>query len=78
MEKLEMLEQDTHKALRTLLEIIEIPYSIIVRDATIQRFAYSFEILGNNKLRIFPVSMKFISSFLLACDLTLIGWLFIF
>lgn len=44
MEKLTIIAEDTKKALGTLKEIIDTPYSIIVRDATIQRFKYSFEI----------------------------------
>lgn len=44
MEKLTIIAEDTKKALGTLKEIIETPYSVIVRDATIQRFEYSFEI----------------------------------
>lgn len=44
MEKLTIIAEDTKNALGTLQEIIETPYSVIVRDATIQRFEYSFEI----------------------------------
>lgn len=44
MEKLEILIRDTSKALATFKEITRTPYSIIVRDAAIQRFEYSFEI----------------------------------
>lgn len=44
MEKLTIIAEDTKRALGTLKEIIETPYSVIVRDATIQRFEYSFEI----------------------------------
>jgi len=44
MEKLKIVEEDAFKALKTLKEITEQPYSIIVRDAAIQRFEYSFEI----------------------------------
>ena len=44
MEKLTIIAEDTKKALGTLKEIINTPYSVIVRDATIQRFEYSFEI----------------------------------
>lgn len=43
MEKLERRIKETKKALRTLREILEVPYSIIVRDATVQRFEYTFE-----------------------------------
>ncbi len=34
---------DAIKAVDTLKEILEEPFSIIVRDATIQRFEYTFE-----------------------------------
>ena len=44
MEKLTIIAEDTKNALGTLKEIIETPYTVIVRDATIQRFEYSFEI----------------------------------
>lgn len=44
MEKLTIIAEDTKNALGTLKEIIETPYSVIVRDATIQRFEYTFEI----------------------------------
>jgi len=43
MEKLKLVEKDAFRALNTLKEITEQPYSIIVRDAAIQRFEYSFE-----------------------------------
>lgn len=32
------------QALNTLDEVLEMPYSVIVRDASIQRFEYTFEI----------------------------------
>jgi nucleotidyltransferase substrate binding protein (TIGR01987 family) len=35
--------QDALKALATLKEILREPYTLIVRDATIQRFEYTFE-----------------------------------
>ncbi len=44
MEKLKLIAVDTEKALRTLKEILDMPYSVIIRDAAIQRFEYSFEI----------------------------------
>jgi nucleotidyltransferase substrate binding protein (TIGR01987 family) len=44
MEKLTLIAENTKRALVTLKEIINTPYSVIVRDATIQRFKYSFEI----------------------------------
>jgi len=43
MEKLRLKIEETERALKTLDEILKEPYSIIVRDATIQRFEYSFE-----------------------------------
>ena len=45
MEKLELKYQDAVNALKTLQEILKEPYSLIVRDATIQRFEYTFEAL---------------------------------
>jgi nucleotidyltransferase substrate binding protein (TIGR01987 family) len=44
MEKLERRVKEAEKALGTLREIQREPYSVIVRDATIQRFEYTFEI----------------------------------
>ena len=49
MEKLKILAQDTEKALKTLKDALQMPASVIVRDATIQRFEYSFEILWKCK-----------------------------
>ncbi|MCD5383945.1 nucleotidyltransferase substrate binding protein [candidate division WOR-3 bacterium] len=45
MERLEMRGRDTQRALSTLKEILDEPFSLIVRDATIQRFEYTFESL---------------------------------
>ena len=45
MEKLELKHQDAAGALKTLQAILKEPYSLIVRDATIQRFEYTFEAL---------------------------------
>ena len=36
--------QRVKQALRTLDEVLEMPYTVIVRDASIQRFEYTFEI----------------------------------
>ncbi len=44
MEKLKLIAEDAGRALKTLKEIMDAPYSVIVRDAAIQRFEYSFEI----------------------------------
>lgn len=44
MEKLELKINDAARAFATLREIVDEPYSVIVRDAAIQRFEYSFEI----------------------------------
>jgi nucleotidyltransferase substrate binding protein (TIGR01987 family) len=44
MEKLKLRSETTIKALNTLKEIVEEPYSTIVRDAAIKRFEYSFDI----------------------------------
>ena len=44
MEKFQLKKQSFAKALRTLEEIFKEPTSTIVRDATIQRFEYSFDL----------------------------------
>ncbi len=44
MEKLKAKLETTEKALKTFEEILKEPYSKIVRDASIQRFEYSFEV----------------------------------
>jgi nucleotidyltransferase substrate binding protein (TIGR01987 family) len=44
MEKLRRKLTDTERALTTLEEILDEPYSNIVRDAAIQRFEYTFEV----------------------------------
>ena len=43
MEKLKRRIEEVEKALITLKEISQEPYSVIVRDAAIQRFEYTFE-----------------------------------
>ena len=43
MERLNLKLKDTQRALTTLNEILKEPYSIIIRDASIQRFEYTFE-----------------------------------
>lgn len=43
MEKLKRRIEEAEKALETLKEISREPYSVVVRDATIQRFEYTFE-----------------------------------
>ena len=45
MERLELKYRDASRALKPLNEIFNQPFSIIVRDATIQRFEYTFEAL---------------------------------
>lgn len=45
MERITLRYSDTRRALDTLLEIVNEPYTIIVRDAAIQRFEYTFEAL---------------------------------
>lgn len=45
MEKLKALGSDAARALTTLEEIQHEPYSVIVRDAAIQRFEYTFEVV---------------------------------
>jgi hypothetical protein len=47
MEKLKLRAESATKALKTLKEIVEEPYSTIVRDAAIKRFEYSFIFSGN-------------------------------
>ena len=44
MEKLRIVAEEAGRALKTLKEITDEPYSEIIRDASIQRFEYSFEI----------------------------------
>ena len=43
MEKLEIRTSDAIRALKTLEDILKEPFSVIVRDAAIQRFEYTFE-----------------------------------
>ncbi|MBI3752877.1 MAG: nucleotidyltransferase substrate binding protein [Deltaproteobacteria bacterium] len=43
MERLRLKYEDAKRALKTLEEILREPYSIIIRDAAIQRFEYTFE-----------------------------------
>lgn len=45
MERLKIRYEDAKRAIRTLRDILQQPYSIIVRDAAIQRFEYTFEAL---------------------------------
>lgn len=45
MEQLNERIESCRRALATLDEILSTPFSIIVRDASIQRFKYSFEVL---------------------------------
>ena len=45
MERLALKYKDALQALNTLDEILKQPFSIIVRDAAIQRFEYTFEAL---------------------------------
>ncbi|MBI4620274.1 MAG: nucleotidyltransferase substrate binding protein [Desulfobacterales bacterium] len=45
MERLKLRYSDALKSLMTLEEILREPFSIIVRDAAIQRFEYTFEAL---------------------------------
>jgi nucleotidyltransferase substrate binding protein (TIGR01987 family) len=44
LEKLKLRSETAIKALKTLEEIVDEPYSTIVRDASIKRFEYSFDI----------------------------------
>jgi len=43
MKTLKLRIETTEKAFKTLKTITEEPYSVIVRDAAIQRFEYTFE-----------------------------------
>ena len=45
MERLKLRYSDTIRAIETLKEIVDESFSVIVRDATIQRFEYTFEAL---------------------------------
>ncbi len=45
MERLNLKHKDVLKALETLEEISEEPFSVVIRDAAIQRFEYTFEAL---------------------------------
>jgi nucleotidyltransferase substrate binding protein (TIGR01987 family) len=45
MERLKLKYQDTFNALKTLEDILKEPFSMIIRDATIKRFEYTFEAL---------------------------------
>ena len=45
MERLKLKLNDTQNSLNTLKEILKEPYSVIVRDATIKRFEYTFDTL---------------------------------
>lgn len=45
MEKLTALGADANRALSTLRAILETEFSVIVRDAAIQRFEYTFEVV---------------------------------
>jgi nucleotidyltransferase substrate binding protein (TIGR01987 family) len=44
LEKLKLRSETAIKALKILEEIVDEPYSTIVRDASIKRFEYSFDI----------------------------------
>ncbi len=45
MERIRLKYQDAFNALKTLGDILKEPFSMIIRDATIQRFEYTFEAL---------------------------------
>ncbi|MFH1847039.1 MAG: HI0074 family nucleotidyltransferase substrate-binding subunit [Candidatus Omnitrophota bacterium] len=45
MERLELRYKDFRRAVETFDEILKEPFSVIVRDAAIQRFEYTFEAL---------------------------------
>jgi nucleotidyltransferase substrate binding protein (TIGR01987 family) len=43
VEQLKVKLHSCERALATLTEVLDMPFSVIVRDAAIQRFEYSFE-----------------------------------
>lgn len=43
MERLDIRYNDAKKAVKTLEEILKEPFSVVIRDAAIQRFEYTFE-----------------------------------
>lgn len=43
MERLRLKYMDAKRAVKTLEDILHEPYSVIIRDAAIQRFEYTFE-----------------------------------
>ena len=43
MERLKLKQEDAKRALVLLKEILKEPYSVIIRDATIKRFEYTFD-----------------------------------
>lgn len=43
MERINFRYKDARKALKTLNDILKEPFSVIIRDAAIQRFEYTFE-----------------------------------
>jgi nucleotidyltransferase substrate binding protein (TIGR01987 family) len=43
MEQLKERVETCQRALNTLSEILSLPFSVIIRDASLQRFEYSFE-----------------------------------
>ncbi len=45
MERLNLKYSDSIRAIKTLKEVLNEPFSVIVIDATIQRFEYTFEAL---------------------------------
>ena len=45
MERLRLKFEDAARAKRTLEEILQEPFSVIIRDAAIQRFEFTFEAL---------------------------------
>lgn len=45
MEKLNFRIEEFEKALNSLKEVLKEPYSVIVRDSTIKRFEYTFDLM---------------------------------
>ncbi|MBI4690293.1 MAG: nucleotidyltransferase substrate binding protein [Nitrospirae bacterium] len=62
MERLEVRYKDAVRAVETLKEIVNEPFSIIVRDAAIQRFEYTFEAFWKFIKEYLKVKEKIISN----------------
>lgn len=45
MEKLNLRKNEFENAIKSLEEVLKEPYSVIVRDSTIKRFEYTFDLM---------------------------------